>query len=144
MRKIRQEFVRSSFKEYVINIDLTEFNNKDIDKENKLNNQNMYNVKELRAEIDSQSQRYTKTIKSFSNSMYFRTGMTKFTRNNKMKGSISSINDTLSFKSTDTLLNIFNAKHQKEIVKMASNNLKSSLQAVNSKNKEYTKGKLEF
>jgi len=57
MRKVRQEFVRSSFEEYVINIDLTEFNNKDIDKENKLNNQNMYNVKELRAEIDSQSQR---------------------------------------------------------------------------------------
>ena len=139
MRKVRQEFVRSSFKEYVINIDLTEFNNKDIDKENKLNNQNMYNVKELRAEIDSQSQRYTKIIKAFSNSMYFRTGMTKFTRNKKMKGSISSINDTLAFKPNDTLLNIFTAKHQKEIVKMALNNVKSSLQAVNSKNKEYTK-----
>ena len=38
-RKLQKEFVRSSFEEYIINIDLTEFNNKDIDKENKLNNQ---------------------------------------------------------------------------------------------------------
>ncbi len=134
-RKVRQEFVRSSFEEYIINIDLTEFNNKDIDKENKLNNQNMYNVKELRAEIDSQSQRYTNTIKAFSNSMYFRTGMTKF--HNKNPKELFLEKDSIPFKSNDTLLNIFSAKHQKEIVKMALNNVNSSLQAVNSKNKDY-------
>jgi lipopolysaccharide export system permease protein len=136
MRKVRHEFVRSSFEEYIINIDLTEFNNKDIDKENKLNNQNMYNVEELRAEIDSQSQRYTNTIKAFSNSMYFRTGMTKFKSQN-IKNAFTD-KDSIPFKTNDTLLNIFNAKHQKEIVKMAFNNVKSSLQAVDSKNKEYT------
>ncbi len=136
MRKVRHEFVRSSFEEYIINIDLTEFNNKDIDKENKLNNQNMYNVEELKAEIDSQSQRYTNTIKAFSNSMYFRTGMTKFKSQNTKKAFTDK--DSIPFKTNDTLLNIFNAKHQKEIVKMAFNNVKSSLQAVDSKNKEYT------
>ena len=134
-RKLQKEFVRSSFKEYIINIDLTEFNNKDIDKENKLNNQNMYNVKELRAEIDSQSQRYTKTIKAFSNSMYFRTGITKFKNKNNKKLFLEK--DSISFNKDDTLLTIFNAKHQKEIVKMALNNIKSSLQAVDSKNKDY-------
>jgi lipopolysaccharide export system permease protein len=135
-RKLRKEFVRSSFEEYIINIDLTEFNNKDINKENKLNNQNMYNVKELRAEIDSQSQRYSNTIKAFSNSMYFRTGITKFHNKNNKK--LFSENDSISFNKDDTLLTIFNAKHQKEIVKMALNNLNSSLQAVDSKNKDYT------
>ena len=134
-RKLQQEFVRSSFKEYIINIDLTEFNNKDIDKENKLNNQNMYNVKELRAEIDSQSQRYTNAIKAFSNSMYFRTGITKFQNKNTKNFFLES--DTITFKKNDTLLTIFKAKHQKEIVKLALNNLKSSIQAVNSKNKDY-------
>ena len=134
-RKLQQEFVRSSFKEYIINIDLTEFNNKDIDKENKLNNQNMYNVKELRAEIDSQSQRYTNVIKAFSNSMYFRTGITKFQNKNTKNVFLES--DTITFKKNDTLLTIFKAKHQKEIVKLALNNLKSSIQAVNSKNKDY-------
>jgi|TARA_B110000211_G_scaffold28693_1_gene29058 lipopolysaccharide export system permease protein len=134
-RKLQQEFVRSSFKEYIINIDLTEFNNKDIDKENKFNNQNMYNVKELRAEIDSQSQRYTNVIKAFSNSMYFRTGITKFQNKNTKKLFLES--DTITFKKNDTLLTIFKAKHQKEIVKLALNNLKSSIQAVNSKNKDY-------
>ena len=134
-RKLQQEFVRSSFKEYIINIDLTEFNNKDIDKENKLNNQNMYNVKELRAEIDSQSQRYTNVIKAFSNSMYFRTGITKFQNKNTKNFFLES--DTITFKKNDTLLTIFKAKHQKEIVKLALNNLMSSIQAVNSKNKDY-------
>ena len=134
-RKLQKEFVRSSFEEYIINIDLTEFNNKDIDKENKLNNQNMYNVKELRAEIDSQSQRYTNTIKAFSNSMYFRTGITKFKNKNNKKLFLDK--DSISFNKDDTLLTIFNAKHQKEIVKMALNNLNNSLQAVDSKNKDY-------
>ena len=134
-RKLQQEFVRSSFEEYIINIDLTEFNNKDIDKENKLNNQNMYNVKELIAEIDSQSQRYTNAIKAFSNSMYFRTGMIKF--HNKNTKNLFLENDTIPFKQNDTLLTIFTAKHQKQIVKMALNNLNSTLQAVDSKNKDY-------
>ena len=136
-RKVRNEFVRSSFEEYIINIDLTEFNNKDIDKENKLNNQNMYNVRELRAEIDSQSQRYTNTIKAFSNSMYFRTGMTKFNNKDPNAKELFVEKDSIPFKTSDTLLNIFNAKQQKEIVKMALNNINSSLQAVDSKNKDY-------
>ncbi|MBT3587394.1 MAG: YjgP/YjgQ family permease [Flavobacteriaceae bacterium] len=134
-RKLQQEFIRSSFEEYIINIDLTEFNNKDIDKENKLNNQNMYNVKELIAEIDSQSQRYTNAINAFSNSMYFRTGMIKF--HNRKTKNLFLENDTIPFQKNDTLLTLFTAKHQKQIVKMALNNLNSTLQAVDSKNKDY-------
>ena len=95
----------------------------------------MYNVKELRAEIDSQSQRYTNTIKAFSNSMYFRTGITKFKNKNNKKVFLDK--DSITFNKDDTLLTIFNAKHQKEIVKMALNNLNNSLQAVDSKNKDY-------
>ncbi len=134
-RKTREEFVRSYFKEYTINIDLTEFNNKDINKENKLNNHNMYNVNALRAEIDSQSTRYTNNIKSFANNMYFRSGMTKFQVKDKNKTQQKI--DTSLLKQTDTLLTLFNAKQQSEIVNLAVNNIKSSLQSVDAKRKEY-------
>jgi lipopolysaccharide export system permease protein len=67
--------------------------------------------------------------------MYFRTGITKFQNKNTKKLFLES--DTITFKKNDTLLTIFKAKHQKEIVKLALNNLKSSIQAVNSKNKDY-------
>jgi lipopolysaccharide export system permease protein len=72
----------------------------------------MYNVNELRAEIDSQSQRYTKTIKAFSNSMYFRTGITKFKNKNNKKLFLDK--DSISFNKNDTLLTIFNAKHKRK------------------------------
>ena len=136
-KRKREPFVRSYFEEYIINIDLTELNNKDIDKENKLNSQNMFNAKELRAEIDSQSQRYTNTIKAFSNNMYYRAGMAKFYNKNVKSVIFDKNKDSLVFRSNDTLLNLFNAKHQASIVKLALNNIKSTLHSVASKKKEY-------
>jgi len=133
-RKSREEFIRSYFEEYTINIDLTELNNKDTDKENKLDNHNMYKVSELRAEIDSQSQRYTLVMKSFGKNMYFRTGITKLANFSNMK---KYKDEKTNIKPTDTIINLFNAKQQASIAKIALNNVNSSLQAVNSKKKEY-------
>ena len=135
-RKKREEFVRSYFEEYTINIDLTELNNKDVEKENKLDNHNMYNAKELRAEIDSQSQRYTNNIKSFAANMYFRSGMTKFS-SNKKNNKNNREKDTIPFTKTDTLLHLFNVKQQSEIVNLAISNLKNSQQSIDAKRKEY-------
>ncbi len=136
-KRKREPFVRSYFEEYIINIDLTELNNKDVEKENKLNSHNMFNVKELRAEIDSQSQRYTNTIKAFSNNMYYRSGMAKFYDKNNNSVVFDKNKDSLVFNTNDTLLHLFNAKHQASIVKLALNNIKSTLQSVDSKKKEY-------
>ncbi len=136
-KRKREPFVRSYFEEYIINIDLTELNNKDVEKENKLNSHNMFNVSELRAEIDSQSQRYTNTIKAFSNNMYYRGGMAKFYDKKNNSVIFDKNKDSLVFHTKDTLLHIFNAKHQASIVKLALNNIKSTLQSVTSKKKEY-------
>jgi len=137
VKRKREPFVRSYFEEYIINIDLTELNNKDVEKENKLNSQNMFNVSELRAEIDSQSQRYNNTVKAFSNNMYYRAGMAKFHEKKKNSVLFNKNKDSLVFKAKDTLLHLFNAKHQASIVKLALNNIKSTLQSVDSKKKEY-------
>jgi len=138
-KKKREQFVRSYFEEYIINIDLTELNSKDIQKENKLSNHNMYNVKELRAEIDSQSQRFTNSIEAFSNNMYYRSGIKKFHQKKTDKKKIQIHDDTITFNASDTILNIFSPKHQASIAKMAFNNIKSTLQTVESKKKEYNK-----
>ncbi len=135
----REQFVRSYFEEYIINIDLTELNNKDVQKENKLSNHNMYNVRELRAEIDSQSHRFNNTKKAFSNNMFYRSGMQKFYEKNKDKNKVNIIEDTLKFNTGDTLLNIFTPKQQVSITKMALNNIKSTLQSVDAKKSEYVK-----
>ena len=123
-------FVKSYFEEYIINIDLTELNDRDVDKKNNLNNHNMYNVGELVVEIDSLSKSYTRNMKLFSDNMYYRSGISKF-RDRKFK-------DTTQHKHIDTLLNLFSPGQQSEIVKMALNNIRSTLQSLKAKKIEYT------
>lgn len=138
VKQKKEPFVKSYFEEYTINIDLTELNNKDVDKENKLNSQNMYNVNELRAEIDSQSHRFNLSKEAFSNNMYYRSGIEKF--HDSKDNSIlfdKNKNDSLVFNSRDTLIEIFNSKNQASIAKLAYNNAKSTLQSLDSKKKDY-------
>jgi len=97
----------------------------------------MFNADELRAEIDSQSQRFTNTIKAFSNNMYYRSGLAKFQNKGTKSVIFNRSNDSLTFKPTDTLITLFNANQQVSIVKLALNNIKSTLQSINSKKREY-------
>src|SRR5690554_848264 len=78
----KEPFAKSYFEEYAINIDLTELNKKDFDKDNDVNNQNMYNIRELRVEIDSLSNNYSIDIQSYTKNMYYRSGLEKFTDKN--------------------------------------------------------------
>jgi lipopolysaccharide export system permease protein len=125
----KHPFAKSYFDQYSINIDLTELNNKDVDKENKLNNQNMYNISELRVEIDSLSKSYTQDIKSYTQNMYYRSGVEKFKAKKK--------NDTAQPPAINTILDIFKPAQQLKIVKLALNNAKGTLQTVDAKKFEF-------
>ena len=126
----RGPFAKSSFDEYAINIDLTEFNDVDIDKDNRLSNQNMYNMRELYLAIDSLSGTYSKDIKVFSDNMNYRSGLAKFyDKNNKD----SLVHDTL-----ESIINIYPINKQPEIISMALNNVSGTLQTVEAKKKEFT------
>ena len=124
-----EPFAKSYFDEYSINIDLTELNNKDIDKENNLNNQNMYNISELRVEIDSLSDSYSTDIQSYTKNMYYRSGVEKFKEN--------KINDPAKSPTIRTILEIYNPAQQLQIVKLALNNAKGTLQTVDAKKVEF-------
>ena len=124
-----QPFAKSYFDEYAINIDLTELNNKDIDKENNLDNQNMYNISELRVEIDSLSNSYSADLRAYTNNMYFRSGVEKFNEN--------IVIDTIKSPFVNTILDLFKSGQQAQIVKLALNNAKGTLQTVDAKKVEF-------
>jgi lipopolysaccharide export system permease protein len=129
VKQKRNPFAKSYFEEYTINIDLTEFNNTDVDKENELSNQNMYNMSELFVEIDSLSASYTKDIQVFSENMYYRSGVAKMV---EFRNRDTSAVDTLR-----TVLNLFDKKKQPEIIGLALNNVKGTIQSIDAKKSEF-------
>ena len=129
----KEPFVKSYFEEYTINIDLTELNSKDIDKENKLDNQNMYNSKELRVEIDSLSDTFSRDINAYTTNMYYRTGVEKFTESNKQPR-INPVSQTVAF---DSVLGVFPLIDQVKIAQLALNNAKGTRQTVEGKKAEF-------
>lgn len=126
-KKKRKPFAKSAFDEYTINIDLTELNNKDVDKVNKLSNHNMYNVNELVVEIDSLSNSYTKNIDAFAENMLYRTGFTK----SKKRPAINKNN------TQDSVSNLVLKRQEAEVLAIAINNVSSSIQSVSAKKTEY-------
>ena len=126
-KRKRKPFAKSAFDEYTINIDLTELNNKDVDKENKLSNHNMYNVSELVVEIDSLSNNFNKNMNAFAENMLYRTGFTKAKRKPK----------SINIKNTDSLSPLAQKKQEAEVLAIAINNLNSSLKSIAAKKTEY-------
>nr|WP_310994385.1 LptF/LptG family permease [Aequorivita sp. S2608] len=126
----RKPFAKSYFDQYAINIDLTALNNQDVDKDNNLDNQNMYNISELRVEIDSLSNSYSKDLASYTKNMYYRSGVEKFTEK-KLRDSIQKPSQI------KTILDIYNLNHQIQVVKLALNNAKGTLQTVDAKKSEF-------
>lgn len=122
----RNPFLKSYFKEYTINIDLTEFNETDMEKENEVNNQNMYQVHELVVEIDSLSRSYSNDIKAFSENTYFRSGIEKFND--------ERVVDTVEAKKpVETILDVFSEKRKTDVTDLALNNVRGTLQSVEAK-----------
>lgn len=125
----RKPFAKSSFETYTINIDLTEFNNTDIEKENQLNNHNMYKISELFVEIDSLSNSYSKNISKFSETMFFRTGISKFNIPAKTKP------DTII--EVDDIMEVYQPQQKTEILALALTNVRGTLQSIKAKKREY-------
>lgn len=138
----KEPFAKSYFEEYSINIDLTELNNRDIEKDNNVDNQSMYNITELRSEIDSLSKSYTLDVQAYTKNMYYRSGLEKFTEikntnRNEFDDDSDTIIPTQSRSEINTILDIFNPLEQMQIAKLARNNAKGTLQTVNAKKVEF-------
>ena len=122
----RLPFTKSSFKKYVINIDLTKLNQAEIDDGN-ITSEKMLTVPELKYTIDSLQKSYNKDVISYADNIIMRT------ENIFRKNSSTSAKDTLPKKEVPKeLLSIFNEMERKQILETAKNNTTSSEYTVQS------------
>lgn len=133
--KAAMPFAKSYFDEYSINIDLTELNKRDIDKEHDVDNQNMYKISELKVEIDSLSKSYTTDIQSYTKNMYYRSGMERI--NDELPKPLDVTNEQKPKSEVNSVLDIYPEAQQSQIIKMALNNAKGTHQTAVAKKEDF-------
>ncbi|HEX8268647.1 MAG TPA: LptF/LptG family permease [Flavobacterium sp.] len=113
-------FAKSSFKKYVINLDLSKLTKMGDDQEI-TNTTSMLNINELRYTLDSLDKSYEKDVVSFADNIYQRTGVVN---HSKIYGSPA---DTLSKRpAPEDLLAILNGTEKATVLKVASSNVEGT------------------
>lgn len=125
----RQPFAKSYFDEYIINIDMTEFNNIDLDEEQELSNQKMYKINELRYEIDSLSKDYSEDIVRFYENLSFRSGFSYLEDNYKP--------DTTKINPAAHPFDAFKDPDKQKILELAVRDAKSTASVISAKRTDY-------
>lgn len=123
-------FAKSYFKEYVINIDLSNFNDVDLDEERYSNSHNMLKISELNKTIDSFSTSYRQDMERFSKNIYSRTGITNITNNMNPSDSATAAIDS-------TILEVFDAYRSIQIINLALGNVNGSVASLQGKKTEF-------
>ncbi|MDR9457878.1 MAG: LptF/LptG family permease [Salegentibacter sp.] len=80
-KRRNKPFAKSHFREYTINLDLSDINNVDLEDESYSNTQGMLKISELNQSIDSFSTSYNTNIKEFKKNMFSRTGLRNINTN---------------------------------------------------------------
>lgn len=130
-------FVKSYFEEYIINIDLSDFNDVDLEEEQGFSNQKMYKISELNTELDSLSKDYSENIRKFSDNLVYRTGFTTIEENYKpakeKKGSVQHPFDAYKIQDHSKILGfaIFNIKNSKSTIKAKGSDYKNRKTRLN-------------
>lgn len=123
-------FIKGKFKKQIINIDLSELNKVDDDKESISGTNAMLNVSELRYTLDSLNKNLNNEILSFSENINQRVGIRKSpipVKVDKAKVKKPLPND---------LLSLFKNKQKAEILRMASSNVTSNIYSIESTQKD--------
>ena len=121
-------FIKGAFKKQIINIDLSELNKVDEDKENINGTNAMLNVNELRYTLDSLNKNLDNEIISFSENINQRVGIRKPTTIEK-KG--------LKKKPLpNDLLSLYTNKQKADVLRMASSNITSNIYSIESTQKD--------
>ncbi len=83
--KLKAPFVKSAFQKYVLNMDLSSFNNVDLEDESLKHPYKMLNTSELRIQLDSFSNNYNKGVDSYDRLIKQRSGLQRSLNLNKSK-----------------------------------------------------------
>lgn len=94
-KRRNKPFLKSYFDEYTINLDLSDFNNVDLEDESYSNTQGMLNISELRQSIDSFATSYNEKKRALTENMYRRTDFDNIAVNLNPSDSIKEIENTI-------------------------------------------------
>ncbi|SDS39348.1 lipopolysaccharide export system permease protein [Gillisia sp. Hel1_33_143] len=128
-KRVNKPFAKSFFKEYTINIDLSNFNNVDLSDENYRNSQNMLKVSELKQSIDSFSTAFNNDKKIFADVMYRRTGATTVNTNYTPKDTIVAFENSV--------LELYDPKTELQIVNLALGTINAGISNITVKEQEF-------
>ncbi|WP_029268519.1 LptF/LptG family permease [Flavobacterium sp. KJJ] len=121
-------FIKAAFKKQIINIDLSELNKVDEDKENVGSTNGMLNVNELRYTLDSLNKNLDTEILSFSENINQRVGI--------KKSPIESKTDKKKKSLPNDLLSMYTNKQKADILRMASGNVTSNIYSIEATQKD--------
>ncbi|MGV8992592.1 MAG: LptF/LptG family permease [Flavobacterium sp.] len=129
-------FAKSSFKKYILNIDLSSLTGGNLDETQISNTNTMLTVNELQYTIDSLGTDYTKELKSFSDNSYQRTGIL-----NPYQLPLQNLNlpamETKTLPNNTEVLDIFEKADQIEVLKVANSFVLNSAFGINSSKLEF-------
>ncbi len=128
--RAKKPFAKSYFEEYVINMDLSGFNDVDLDEEKYSNSSNMLKISELNHTIDSFSTSYNNEVEILSKNMYNRTALESLKNEVKPKDSITNLENGI--------LPLYEPYRAAQIVNLALGNINGAVTTLNSKQIELT------
>ena len=123
-KKIKKPFVKSNFKEYLINIDIASINEVDFSQEDDANKHSMMKVNELSSAIDSLSIKKIEDLDVISSKMFNRSNFKTIDYNLNPKDDVNYENNNF--------LNLFQPKKQKQLYDLAISSVKSTISIVKS------------
>jgi len=122
----RKPLVKTSFKKYTVNMDLSEENNQDLDEKNISDKYSMLNISDLNYTIDSLSVENKKEYDALSDNLYLRSQIGSLDNGLKAKKDTIFNGDVLSLYAT---------KKKLQLIDLALNTTNSTRQIISSKEK---------
>lgn len=123
-------FVKGKFKKQIINIDLSELNKVDEDKESINGTNAMLNVNELRYTLDSLNKNLNTEIVSFSENINQRVGF------KKPPVQLKTVENKKKKLLPNNLLSLYKNKQKADVLRMASSNVTSNIYSIDSTQKD--------
>ena len=124
-RTKNRPLVKSTFEKYVINIDISDFNNIDFDNKDASSRYNMLGINELNKTIDSLKKNYINSTIEFSNKLLVDNSINRLHKKNKLD-KIETFPD---------LLTLFSDVKALSLINYSSNSIKNTKSILNIKSK---------
>lgn len=148
--RLRHPFTKSAFKEYTINVDLSQMNEVDLDEKNVSDKYDMLNIYDLDVTIDSLIKVHNNEYKDINQIIYNRTGLASTDNSEKKVNKIEGLKpkkkkikekekaktDVVIEPFSGDILDIFNTKESLQLIDLAKSTTKSSNRILDTKKKK--------